>query len=215
MRIQTVLVISSVLFASVPAHAQQYVPPPVAGPPPPAVPREPEQEIVYLGHEQARLGVTLAGDNHGHVWIRSVIAGSPADRAHLRPGDRLIAMNESSIRSYADAVRFINRHHPDEEVTIAFDRDGTHGGTTAVLGWARGMQANTLTEPSNSVQYKVDRPGHVYNPEYVYPNRPGEYQAPWIYGHLGTGINTGLPTVGSGPPEPAGAVEGIGGATGT
>ncbi|HEX3658602.1 MAG TPA: PDZ domain-containing protein [Pirellulales bacterium] len=193
---------SAALAQQAPAHAQQtYVPPQTIGPPNAALNRQPEQEIVYLGHEQARLGVTLADDEKGHVWIRTIIAGSPADRAHLRPGDQIVAMNESTIHHYADAVRFINGRHPDEEITIAINRDGTPGGVTAVLGWARGMQSNTLTVPSGSIQFKVVKPGHTYNPEYVYPNKPGEYTQPWAYGHLGTGQNTGVP-IRTGPPEP-------------
>jgi membrane-associated protease RseP (regulator of RpoE activity) len=173
---------------------QQYVPPQTLGPLNPATsPRQPEQEIIYMGHEQARLGVTLAEDGKGHVWIRSVIAGSPADRAHLRPGDQMLAMNESVIHSYADAVRFINASHPDQEVTIAFNRDGNHGGATAVLGWARGTQSNTVTVPSGSIQFQIKTPNQTYNPEYVYPNKPGEYQQPWKYGHLGTSPDTTAP----------------------
>jgi membrane-associated protease RseP (regulator of RpoE activity) len=165
---------------------------------PQQAPRQPEQEIVYLGHEQARLGVTLADNSQGHVWIRSVIAGSPADRAHLRPGDQIVAMNESNIRSYADAVRFINASHPDQEVTIAFNRGGQSGGTTAVLGWARGIQSNTITVPSGSVQLELQQNGHTYNPEYVYPNNPREYQQPLTYGHQGTGTGV-IPPASNGP----------------
>jgi len=184
------------------ATAQQpYVPPQTIGPQNPKLNRQPEQEIVYLGHEQARLGVTLADDDRGHVWVRSVIAGSPADRAHLRPGDQILAMNEATIHKYADAVRFINSQSPDQEVTIAINRNGTPGGVTAVLGWARGMQTNTLTVPSNSIQFQVVKPGHTYNPEYVFPNTPGEYTQPQAYGHLGTGQYSGLP-IRTGPPEP-------------
>ncbi|HEY5311410.1 MAG TPA: PDZ domain-containing protein [Pirellulales bacterium] len=195
----------------VPPQAQQnYVPPQTIGPQNPALRRQPEQEIVYLGHEQARLGVTLTDDTKGHVWVRSVIAGSPADRAHLRPGDQIVAMNEAVIHSYADAVRFINAQHPDQQVTIAINRDGTPGGVTAVLGWAHGMQANTVTVPSNSIQFQVTKPGQTYNPEYVFPNKPGEYSQPWAYGHLGTGRNTGRP-IRTGPPEPGvNTTEGVG-----
>lgn len=187
----------------------QYVPPPEIGPPSPQTPSKPEQEIVYLGHEQARLGITLADDDKGHVWIRTIIAGSPADRAHLRPGDRLVAMNETPIHSYADAVRFINAHHPDQEITVAIDRDGTRGGVTAVLGWARGVQANTLSVPSASVQFNFRQGGQTYEPEYVYPNRPNEYRRPWSYGHLGT-QSTAPQEPRNMAPEP-GTTEGIGG----
>jgi S1-C subfamily serine protease len=131
-----------------------------------AAARQPEQEIVYLGHEKARLGVTLSEDNKGRVWIQSVSEGSPADWAHLRPGDQIVAMNETTIRSYADAVRFINRKKPDDEITVAIKRDGVPGGgVTVVLGPARGPQSNTPDITPGNSPNTGDEPAQARQPE--------------------------------------------------
>ena len=159
---------------------------------------EPKQEIVDMGREQAHLGVTVRDDHHGHVFIRSVLAGSPADRALLRPGDQLVAFNTQSVRSLNDAVHFINSKSPGDEVTVIIRRNGLEGSYMAVLGLPEGVISKNVTLPAHIVQYAVPYPGYTYYPEYVYPDTQQEYRDPVHYGHYGTGY--GNPALEYGPP---------------
>uniref|UniRef100_A0A4W3H5F0 Grid2 interacting protein n=1 Tax=Callorhinchus milii TaxID=7868 RepID=A0A4W3H5F0_CALMI len=50
---------------------------------------------VYKGHKS--FGFTLRG--HGPVWIESIIPGSPAEKAGLKPGDRILFLNGLDMRN--------------------------------------------------------------------------------------------------------------------
>lgn len=77
----------------------------------------------------------------GHVEVARVQRGGPAERAGLRPGDRLRTVDGRSVRGYAAA-----------EVVALLRGDGAYGGdararagSAVVLGVQRGARAWTLT----------------------------------------------------------------------
>ena len=55
--------------------------------------------------------------------VNEVLPGKPAANAGLRPGDAIIAINGSMVRSPADAASITNAH-PGERVTFTLRRDG-------------------------------------------------------------------------------------------
>jgi regulator of sigma E protease len=58
--------------------------------------------------------------------IGSVEAGSPAERAGLASGDRLLAVNDAPVRWWGDVEDAV-RAKPGEEVQLAYQRDGETG----------------------------------------------------------------------------------------
>lgn len=56
--------------------------------------------------------------------VRQVLPGSPAERAGLRPGDRIVAVNGQPVRQFYDLIRLISPH-PGEQVTLTVEREGT------------------------------------------------------------------------------------------
>ena len=166
--LRAAVLVGCLLTACAAATAQQQKVPPQAPATNSAAVRKPEQEIAYQGRERAWLGVTLSEDNKGHVWIHSVIAGSPADWAHLRPHDQIVAMDETPIHCYADAVRFINSKRPDEEITVAIKRDGVPGGGfTAVLGSARRAPPGAPARAGTGANTAEAIPGQPGLPEQI------------------------------------------------
>jgi len=63
-------------------------------------------------------------DNGGFpVVIRDVTKDSPASESGLQPGDRVLAINEQSVRSAEHITQFV-REHKAEPVTLTTDRNG-------------------------------------------------------------------------------------------
>uniref|UniRef100_A0A5F8GG96 Grid2 interacting protein n=1 Tax=Monodelphis domestica TaxID=13616 RepID=A0A5F8GG96_MONDO len=58
---------------------------------------------VYKGNKS--FGFTLRG--HAPVWIESVLPGSPAENASLKPGDRILFLNGLDMRSGATRTSFL------------------------------------------------------------------------------------------------------------
>ncbi len=55
--------------------------------------------------------------------VRQVVPGSPAERAGLRPGDRIVAVNGQPVQQFYDLIRLISPH-PGERVTLTVEREG-------------------------------------------------------------------------------------------
>jgi putative radical SAM enzyme (TIGR03279 family) len=74
---------------------------------------------------------SVAGPGFPGVVVAAVPPRTPAARAGLRPGDRIIAINGHGLR---DAIDF-HFHAGEERLEIALDREGTPG---SVVLWRRG-----------------------------------------------------------------------------
>lgn len=67
------------------------------------------------------------------VQISDVIKGSPADLAHLKGGDRLVAIAGNPVTSWFDVQRLLRSAKPNEAVKIAYsNEDGAHETTMAL-----------------------------------------------------------------------------------
>lgn len=55
--------------------------------------------------------------------VRSVLAGTPADRAGLEPGDRIVAIDGEPVHQFWDLIRLISPR-ADEEVVLSVERGG-------------------------------------------------------------------------------------------
>ncbi len=101
----------------------------------PAVPQEPATP----GRPQAApatpgwLGVSL-GLTDGGVVLAEVLEGSPAERAGLQAGDRVLAVNDQPVESVQAVVGAIRAERPGRRVSLRIERDGAEQRVRAVLG---------------------------------------------------------------------------------
>jgi S1-C subfamily serine protease len=56
--------------------------------------------------------------------VAEVVSGSPADKAGLRPGDVVIAVDGSQIGSSQDLVATVRSHHPGDTISLTWTRGG-------------------------------------------------------------------------------------------
>ncbi len=95
---------------------------------------------IDVGADRSRLTEPgLLFDGLGfEVWQPPAVAseitpGSPAERAGLRPGDRITSVDGDSITTWYDVLTAV-RARPDQTVEIGYLRDGEPWTTTATLG---------------------------------------------------------------------------------
>lgn len=70
-------------------------------------------------------------DNGGYpVVLRDVSPDSPASKAGLQPGDKIIAMKGDPVRSAEHVTKFI-REHKQEPITLTIERNGARQDVTA------------------------------------------------------------------------------------
>jgi S1-C subfamily serine protease len=67
------------------------------------------------------LGVYFHDAPNG-LRVTSVVPGGPADRAGMRAGDHLLAIDGRRISTSADARRILRRRQPGEWVRLQFQR---------------------------------------------------------------------------------------------
>lgn len=84
------------LFAT-PLMAQQRAPTPPTPPAPPAPPTM-AWNLSQANPNAARLGITLGAANTEGILVEEISAGGPAEKAGLKVGDRLVAINDISLR---------------------------------------------------------------------------------------------------------------------
>lgn len=84
-------------------------------------------------NRRAALGVTLSRGTHGSVRVLAVAPNSPAAKAGLRMGDRIVAIDEHVVASYRDVIDWIGAEHPGDRVRLKIDRYGLEGQLVATL----------------------------------------------------------------------------------
>jgi thiol-disulfide isomerase/thioredoxin len=77
--------------------------------------------------EHAWLGLAMDKDATKSTGVRvsHVVRGSPADRAGLREGDRVVRVGTTSVLHAADVVRTVAQHAVGETLEIGYLRTGT------------------------------------------------------------------------------------------
>lgn len=82
---------------------------------------------------QGSIGATLIGaDNHG-VKLGYVLKDGPADRAGLRPGDVIAAVNETQTKNASVLLKVLHSFAPGTTVAISYLRKGGQRQTAATL----------------------------------------------------------------------------------
>jgi membrane-associated protease RseP (regulator of RpoE activity) len=83
---------------------------------------------------RAALGVVFSKASYGGARVLRVLPDSPADRAGLKMGDRIEAIDGEAVAGYQDAIRRIGRHQARSPLEMRIDRYGLRGSLTATLG---------------------------------------------------------------------------------
>lgn len=72
-------------------------------------------------------------DQGGGVLVSGVLPGSPAEKAGILKGDRVIAVDDEKIDTLEDYSIVLKSHRPGDKVRVVFLRDGTEQSADAVL----------------------------------------------------------------------------------
>ncbi|HEU5180034.1 MAG TPA: PDZ domain-containing protein [Candidatus Polarisedimenticolia bacterium] len=105
-------------------------------PAPPAAPATPEADDDDRHKKRGWLGVFLDEDEDG-VRITGIKEGSPAEKAGLREGDKIVEVDNKPIEDDGDIRRIIRSLEPGDHVQIEVMRDGKRKTVTATLGEAK------------------------------------------------------------------------------
>jgi putative serine protease PepD len=103
------------------------------------------EELISTGHAQvpvigARLdttytgrGVRVADSKQLEQGQVGVVAGSPADKAGIKEGDLIVAMDGTPVADASTAIVLIRSHAPGDTMTFTLERDGKDTDVTLTL----------------------------------------------------------------------------------
>ena len=74
---------------------------------------------------KGRLGVNMTAT--GAPQVLRVAPNSPAAKAGLRVGDRIVGVNEEGVKTTDDVIRLVSAHKPGTKLEIIFERNGLQG----------------------------------------------------------------------------------------
>jgi S1-C subfamily serine protease len=84
--------------------------------------------------QRAFLGVSSGDAEDGGAVIGDVVAGGPAARGGLRPGDRIVEIAGEPVRDGDDISSAVNSRRPGQEVRVVVERGGERRTLTVELG---------------------------------------------------------------------------------
>jgi S1-C subfamily serine protease len=84
--------------------------------------------------ERAFLGVSSGEAPEGGAAVGSVVPRSPAARAGLREGDRIVEIADQPVRDPDDVSAVVNARRPGDEVRVVVERGGERRTLTVTLG---------------------------------------------------------------------------------
>lgn len=96
----------------------------------PEFPMVPFDFLVYLSYEDlpetgVRLGVMMEPAPAGRgLAVKSIVSGSNAERAGLKPGDLLLAIDGEALAESFDLIYAVKRKHPGDHATLKIERQG-------------------------------------------------------------------------------------------
>ena len=84
--------------------------------------------------QHAYLGIRVADASSSGAQITSVVSGSPADKAGLKAGDVVTAIDGTSITSADDLTSQVGAHQPSDTITVTVTRNGSPKDIKVTLG---------------------------------------------------------------------------------
>jgi S1-C subfamily serine protease len=115
--------------------------------------------------DRAYLGIATEANESGQagVIVRGISSESPAGKAGLRDGDRIVMAGETAIKTFEDIKNVISAHKPGDKLALKFMREDKEQTLTVTLGkepkpQARGPEApqkpgvflGVFTQPLNA-----------------------------------------------------------------
>jgi serine protease Do len=112
------------------------------------------ENVVVLKRRRPFVGVDLDSDEHG-IFVRRVHAKSPAEKAGIAVGDRIVATEGVKIRSVYQAVLPTLRKQPGDLFLFRIKRDGKERDVPLVLGGGMELSTAPLDLLGGIVQPKI------------------------------------------------------------
>ncbi len=90
--------------------------------------------------DTAVLGVSGTDSETGKsgAVVTQVVSGSPADKANLRQGDRITAVDGQNVSGMIDLAAKIRSHEPGDQVSLSVNRNGDTQTVKVTLGKSSG-----------------------------------------------------------------------------
>jgi S1-C subfamily serine protease len=84
--------------------------------------------------KRAFLGVSSQPAPEGGAAVNQVVPSSPASRAGVRPGDRIVEAADQAVRDPDDISTVVNARRPGDVVRVVVERNGERRTLTVTLG---------------------------------------------------------------------------------
>lgn len=112
------------------------------------------------------VGLQVVPIASGEIVVIAVLAKSPADKAKLRPGDLIIAVDDNSLRgsNFTDVTKSRLWGKAGTKVKLTWQRPGVAGKKSAQL-----VRAALKDEPAQDLEVKILVPAETITPEVVKP----------------------------------------------
>jgi S1-C subfamily serine protease len=93
---------------------------------------EKEFTLTEVQSPSACLGTEVKDGKEGAVVV-GLAPGGPAEKAGIREGDVIVAVDDEPVGSGDDLLSAVGTHAPGDEVTVTVERDGENAGVSVTL----------------------------------------------------------------------------------
>jgi putative serine protease PepD len=84
--------------------------------------------------QHAYLGIRVGDAQTSGAQVTSVVSGSPADKAGVKAGDVITAIDGDTVTSADDLTAIVGTHKPGDSITVTVKRGGSTQKLTVTLG---------------------------------------------------------------------------------
>jgi membrane-associated protease RseP (regulator of RpoE activity) len=134
--------------------------------------------------ESARAYLGIAGSDSADkkgVVVDEVAKDSPAAKAGLRAGDRIVTVENGPVESFKDLADRVSKHKPGDKLMMQIVRDDKEQSITVILGKTTdGEQADgkrRAEELRRQFRFKIPRPGEPFR--FEWPRGEFDIPVPW------------------------------------
>ncbi|MFY0252764.1 PDZ domain-containing protein [Chitinophaga sp. 30R24] len=130
---------------------------------------------------KAVLGVITEKKAATGVTVKTVAKGTPADKAGIKPGDVITAIDNDKVNEPAELFEVIGKHQPNDKVTVSYIRNSKTNKVLVTLDERKQLNLNNEGEEGWG----------IYPPLSTLPNGPHSFAFPSPYprGRQGFGNN--------------------------
>lgn len=109
-------------MSELPKPGTKMEPPEIAIQAKPAEAPRPPSPVEERSERRVRLGVSGEPDRNPGALVGKVIENSPAERAGIRPGDRIVKLGDTTVGSFEDLVRALAAFQPGDGTIVVIKR---------------------------------------------------------------------------------------------